>query len=742
MKYEKMLASRYIKSQKRQSTFTVISIAIAVAIMTMIFVLHGVMIGCIRNTVYKSAPYHLVIHDVTDFQAQNLWYLKCVGSVKTERDEDGCLSAMILFDKDIGYRDAWLEDAAKRIGASELYEQSQYEWNDMLMTIDTVDDEGHLNRARIFAFFFIFAVFFAVALRLVVDTAFEISSKERERQYGVLQSIGATPGQIVNIITIEGMRQCLTAIPAGIISGIVFARVMYGAVLSAGLLDYIRGTTGDEPELGFSVDPIMLLVSAAVGAAWVFLSAYGVGMRVIKKSPIEAIKSRPNDVKKIRKHTISGLIFGISGSIASRNTGRQKKRFVITVISLTISITLFSVFTELTDTIERSINRTINDYAYDCDFIAANCNYNFTGTSYEEAFIEIEDSGLFKDTKICIIEMNHFKDQNYKTPAVTCYVNKAYYDHLYGGNSPVSYEELARSGDYILNLSWLELLDNIKLKVPESGDCTLITNRRTVPEGIDTDNMSVAEVVQNLKKETPELRINIAGKAEQTEKTLTQYNGLLIGTLETYNEICHEYYGDIAHEADFFCTSLSDDKYNEKTHKEITDWFDAHSDTVSLEWDLLKEKIDIHNVIAALRTGGLIVNLLLAITAVVNMMNIISTGIANRKSEMASLQCMGMTDGQLKFMTAIECLQYSVLSAVFSVILSILLITGTEKFWVSMTGELNDRTQTVMTDMICSIPYFRILVSTAAAFVIGCITSFVMLKIQNSESLAEQIRTE
>ena len=155
MKYEEMLASRYIKFQKRQSTFTVISIAIAVAIMTMIFVLHGVMISCIRNTVYKSAPYHLVIHDVTKGQAKNLWYVKCVGSVKTERDEEGCLSAMIMFDKDIGYRNAWLENATKRIGAYELYEQEQYEWNDMLMTIDTVDDEGHLNRIRIFVFFFI-----------------------------------------------------------------------------------------------------------------------------------------------------------------------------------------------------------------------------------------------------------------------------------------------------------------------------------------------------------------------------------------------------------------------------------------------------------------------------------------------------------------------------------------------------------------------------------------------------------
>ena len=59
-----------------------------------------------------------------------------------------------------------------------------------------------------------------------------------------------------------------------------------------------------------------------------------------------------------------------------------------------------------------------------------------------------------------------------------------------------------------------------------------------------------------------------------------------------------------------------------------------------------------------------------------------------------------------------------------------------------MTGDMTDRTQNILNGMLVSTPYFRILVSTAAAFVIGCITSFVMLKIQNSESLAEQIRTE
>lgn len=741
MKYENMLASRYIKSQKRQSVFTVISIAVAVAIMTMIFVLHGVMINCIRNTVYSQKPYHLVIHDVTKSQANNLWYVKCVGTVKKQRDEDGVISAMIMFDKDIGYRDAWLEDALKRIGAAEKYEHGEYEWNDILMLTDAVDDEGHLNRMRIFAFFFIFAVFFAIALRLVVDTAFEISSKERERQYGVLQSIGATPGQIINIITAEGMRQCVIAIPAGLISGIVLARVMYGAVLSAGLLDYIKGTCSTEPELGFSVDPVMLLVSAAVGAAWVFLSAYGVGIRVVKKSPIEAIKSRPNEVKKIRKHTLSGLIFGISGSIASRSTRRQKKRFIITVLSLTISITLFSLFSEMTDTFENNINDLIDDYGFECDFVAESISYNFQGSSYDHALKELEKSGLFKDVELCITCMNKSADPELKTAAVTCYVNKAYYDHIFGDNAPVSYEELAHSGEYICNLSWTGLKDNSI--VPKSGDtCTVISERRTLPDGLDTEKMEFLEVNQSIIREPSEHEIKIAGGAETKDKVFISYSGLFIGTLETYNEIKDEYYGNTSELAAYFCNALSEDKYNEKVHKEIADWFEANSDTAVLSYDLLEEKINIHNIMAAIRTGGLIINLLLAFTAIVNMMNIISTGIANRKSEMASLQCMGMTEGQLKFMTAIECLQYSAVSAVFSLVLSVLLIIGTEKFWTLMTGDMTDRTQNIINGMLVSTPYFRIFISTAATFMIGCITSFVMLKTHGSESLADQIRTE
>ena len=64
MRYESLLASRYIKAQKRQSAFTVISIATAVAVMTMVFLLYSVLMDCYRNTSYRVAPYHLAFMEL------------------------------------------------------------------------------------------------------------------------------------------------------------------------------------------------------------------------------------------------------------------------------------------------------------------------------------------------------------------------------------------------------------------------------------------------------------------------------------------------------------------------------------------------------------------------------------------------------------------------------------------------------------------------------------------------------
>lgn len=68
MKFEKLLAHRYIKAQKRQSVFTVISIAAAVAVMAMFFLLYAVLVDGMRNVKFNTAPYHVAIYDLTEEQ--------------------------------------------------------------------------------------------------------------------------------------------------------------------------------------------------------------------------------------------------------------------------------------------------------------------------------------------------------------------------------------------------------------------------------------------------------------------------------------------------------------------------------------------------------------------------------------------------------------------------------------------------------------------------------------------------
>ena len=72
MRYESLLASRYIRAQKRQSIFTLLSIAVAVAVLTVFFVFYGVLLGNARAAAYQEAPYHLLIYEWPENKASAL----------------------------------------------------------------------------------------------------------------------------------------------------------------------------------------------------------------------------------------------------------------------------------------------------------------------------------------------------------------------------------------------------------------------------------------------------------------------------------------------------------------------------------------------------------------------------------------------------------------------------------------------------------------------------------------------
>jgi len=735
MRYEGLLASRYIRAQKRQSVFTVISISAAIAVMAMIFVLYGVFMDCFRKAVYSSSPYHLALYGADEEQAEYLRNEKHIKSVTLEQDDNGTGTAYIMFSSDVGDREHWLQKVTMEMGDWEQFRES-HKWNDTLMRIDRIDDASHLWRLRIFCVFFIFAVMFAFALRLIVDTAFEISSKERERQYGVLQSVGATPQQIVKMITLEGMRLCLIAIPCGLGTGTLFAYFMYRALLRSGLADVFMDVTKNDVSLSFSVDPKMLLISAVVGIIWVFLSAYGVGMRVIRKTPMEALTARADNVKKVKRHSLSGLLFGISGSIASRNARRQKKRFVITVLTLTVSMTMFAVFTTLTDTIEHTINENLIDDTFEHrkDFSGMLGN-RIKGISAEEVVQELENSGLFKD--ICINQMYNLQTTDGENGCFVEYVNREKYADIFGDAPPVSYDELVRTGGYLMDSAYGDILSYSS----ENGTIQLVSERMNIPEELKGEELIV--IWNECETEKLTHTLSVTGTFAPGENYL---GTALYGAYETYQTIKDEWYGESIWPTTAAFSYNSGD-YNYAYNKKAEEWFDSHSDMISIDENIYKEKCEVHSIMSSIKAGLLILNVLIGLAALINLMNIISTGIANRRSEFASLQCVGMTDRQLYRMSVIECMQFTVTAAVISAAICGAIILGTEHLLPELIlktyGDDIDTTKEMLESSIRLdhiTPFVRIALSTVAAFAAGCITSVLMIRSQNKASLSDQIR--
>ena len=466
MKFESLLAGRYIRAQKRHSLLTVCSIMIAVTLMVMLFSAFTTMMGIMRDAMFDEAPYHVMFTDVTPEKAAEIRHMNQVGSAELVEKPDGGYSVQVLFNTYIDDETVFIKNMIKNLHLKAEFPEfgtpRGFIVNSELMAFDQVNLAGRYQTAVYFALFFIFVIFFALALRLVIDTAFEVSSKERERQFGVLQSVGATPKQIVRIMTVEGMMLSGFGVPLGVGLGLLMTFAAYKAVLSTGVAEALFAPEKISKIVHLHINPWMTVIAAVVGVAWVFFSAYGTGMRIIKMSPVQAITARAKTVKKVKKHTFLSLIFGWTGKLASRNARRNRKRFIITVLSLTLSLTLFASVSSILHQMEasmRSVFMAEDEFSvFLPDFsLETNLDPEKTAqspTAFRECIKMLEDTGCFTnfDHKLSRRGMIHEdgKEVENERGIQIYYVSRYTYQRLFGEKPEISYDELTKSGKAIL----------------------------------------------------------------------------------------------------------------------------------------------------------------------------------------------------------------------------------------------------------------------------------------------------
>lgn len=741
--FEGMLARKYIGAQKRHSALTVCSIAIALALIVMLFSVFSTAINILRNVAYAQGEYHIKITG-TGYGLDKEQYdaiAEAVSEYGTCTPETVWISgkavfyANIMLDKSIDSASLFVNRIALKIGSDGWY----FLTNSMLILLDMKDAQSGLYMAAIVAAFYVFVLFLIMMLRLIIDTAFEISSKERERQFGVLQSIGATPKQIVKIITYEGLMLSVIGIPLGTAAGIGLGYLVYRAVLGTGLVDLYLTPERAAELVHFTVNPWLVLLGVVTGAVWVMLSAYGTGMRVIKMSPVQAISQRVNTVKKVGKAPLFGKLFGWTGKLASRNNMRQPKRFIATVVSLTLSIALFSAVTVVVNDLRSAAYDYYNDNGTSSDFTVF--PYFFRDENdpffYRKVTKAIEESGLFDEITYSVTQVGRYfipkdiaTDNRKLIDVYIQYVNRTYYNLEFNGAPPVSYDELAENGGYIASeklAAYLGSEKNISLTFYEKGVYYSEEEYNDLPPE-EKEKCTPQYISNNVQyygyhpTYTVDFDLNreITGSGDFNLKaTIDQYeNG-------TYSLFPNEgSFSDI-----ISCVLLDTNDY----YKAIK-FFEQNSIDYT---DNSAEYRQLLAVLASVNIVAAFFSVMIALIAIVNMINILATGILNRRGELAALQCVGMTEKELSKMTVIECLQYALTSGIAAVAVCELMMFLTEKMLKIVIEEMK-----YLGNFIFYIqPLPIIVIASLCAFIVAIAASVIPLRTMRKTSLVEQIRS-
>ena len=176
---------------------------------------------------------------------------------------------------------------------------------------------------------------------LLIYNAFSISLRERSTQFGLLSSLGATKKQLRQSMRYEAFMVSLIGIPLGVLSGIAGIGITLHFI-EEGLSQWLYGKSKEIPLV---VNAGAVLLSIAVAFFTVFISVWIPSRRIKRLSPMEAIRAsedikiRPGEVKTggwVFK------IFGLSGMMADKNYKRDRKKYRTTIVSLSISILLFT----------------------------------------------------------------------------------------------------------------------------------------------------------------------------------------------------------------------------------------------------------------------------------------------------------------------------------------------------------------------------------------------------------------
>lgn len=480
---------------------------------------------------------------------------------------------------------------------------------------------------------FVVTVIIMITSIYCIKNSFDISTLEKTKMFGHLISLGATKKQIKNIVLKEGFYLGIIGIPLGLFFGILADYIL---IL---VMKNILETTFFNATFVFKISYLAIILAIITSIITIYLSCIKSARRASKISPIEAIRNNL-DIKiknnKLMPRKIIKKIFKTPGVLAYKNLKRNKKKYKTTVISLVVSIlTFITMNTFITYTFKLSGN-----YYQDLDY---------------DLKIRVNDPT--KENINNIINLDNIDKYNIVYEG----------DILNVKNSNRLTKEGINYLDNELNINILLLDDKTftnylkKLKITSKKDEGILIDHHA----FYIDNKTVIRRLTNYHKN--EYIKGLIGTKEYNIKISNIENNNAFGYEDhvgMYLILNKDYYKDIDYRASVITISSKNDQ-------------DLENDLDKLDQKLFIDNLKRINkdsksmlVIVSIFLYGFIT--VITLIGITNIFNTITTNMALRKKEFATIKSIGMTKKEFNKMINLEILFYLTKSLFYGIILGLI----------------------------------------------------------------------
>lgn len=569
-----------------------------------------------------------------------------------------------------------------------------------------------------------------IATIATIYNSFSIAISERKKQFGILNSIGATKSQVMKLVFLEGFLVSIVGIPIGLLSGTIAIDIVFKVIKT-----FFKTSAFGELELRVVFSPIVLIISTLVILLTIFISALIPAINAAKISPLEAIRNSSNlKVGKIKSSKLVKKIFKTEGELAYKNLRRNKGKFRITLFSLVISIVIFISFNGFVDMFieanqinygsitndltlyennllpKEEVQKTIDELKKinGLKDVAIDKGYNLN--------VHVDEKNINKDLRESLKQSDYVDMDN----STYNFINSRLYIPGYFSISNIKLSEgkfdrktaKAENGVILVRYSYQESLAK-KGKV-------VLTNYKVG----DTLNCTVYSYDSDGNEKQKEVKLKILAITDEILTGNNQYQETSFGVVAYDDLIPSLGIKDDESSSNSYYVATNQEK---STRDEVKKVAEENNLSVIDSIDEAQKLEQTMNVMKIFVYGFIVV---ISLVSVTNIINTISTNINLRKREFAIIKSIGVTPQGFKKMIYMESILYGILSLLYGIPIGI-----------CMNVLMNKILEGVITVQTL-IPYKAILICVVAIFIITFIASYIPLKKISKQNIIDNIRQD